>query len=52
MAQLGDGGVLIGVTALWTARHHRISLLVVVCKNRSFFNDWLLQECIARVRAG
>lgn len=52
MALLGDGDVLMGVTVLWTAGHYRIPLLVVVCNNRSFFNDWLLQERIARVRAG
>src|SRR5256884_8306314 len=39
-----------GVTALWTAVHYRISLLVVVCNNRSFFNDELHQERVARLR--
>jgi thiamine pyrophosphate-dependent acetolactate synthase large subunit-like protein len=39
-----------GVTALWTAVHYRIPLLVVVANNRSFFNDELHQERVARVR--
>ena len=39
-----------GVTALWTAAHYRIPLLIVVANNRSFFNDELHQERVARVR--
>ena len=37
-----------GVTAIWTAVHYRIPLLLVVCNNRSFFNDELHQERVAR----
>jgi acetolactate synthase I/II/III large subunit len=39
-----------GVTALWTAVHYRIPLLVVVANNRSFFNDEVHQERVARMR--
>ncbi len=39
-----------GVTALWTAVHYRIPLLIVVANNRSFFNDELHQERVARMR--
>jgi thiamine pyrophosphate-dependent acetolactate synthase large subunit-like protein len=39
-----------GVTALWTAAHYRIPLLFVVANNRSFFNDELHQERVARTR--
>ena len=39
-----------GVTALWTAAHYHIPLLIVVANNRSFFNDELHQERVARVR--
>jgi thiamine pyrophosphate-dependent acetolactate synthase large subunit-like protein len=46
----GDGDFLMGVTALWTAAHYRIPLLVVVANNRSFFNDELHQERVARMR--
>jgi hypothetical protein len=50
VAVLGDGDFLMGVTALWTAAHYRIPLLVVVANNRSFFNDELHQERMARLR--
>ncbi len=46
----GDGDFLMGVTALWTAVHYRIPLLLVVANNRSFFNDELHQEQVARMR--
>jgi thiamine pyrophosphate-dependent acetolactate synthase large subunit-like protein len=50
VAICGDGDYLMGVTALWTAAHYRIPLLVVVANNRSFFNDELHQERVARMR--
>jgi thiamine pyrophosphate-dependent acetolactate synthase large subunit-like protein len=37
-------------TALWTAAHHQIPLLTVVANNRSYFNDELHQERVARTR--
>jgi len=46
----GDGDFMMGVTALWTAVHYRIPLLIVVANNRSFFNDELHQERVARIR--
>jgi len=39
-----------GVTALWTAAHYKIPLLIVIANNRSFFNDELHQERVARMR--
>jgi thiamine pyrophosphate-dependent acetolactate synthase large subunit-like protein len=50
VAILGDGDYLMGVTAIWTAVHYRVPLLVVVANNHSFFNDELHQERTARVR--
>jgi thiamine pyrophosphate-dependent acetolactate synthase large subunit-like protein len=50
VAVCGDGDYLMGVTALWTAAHYRIPLLLVVANNRSFFNDELHQERVARMR--
>ena len=50
VAILGDGDFLMGVTALWTAVHNAIPLLVVIANNRSFFNDELHQERVARDR--
>jgi thiamine pyrophosphate-dependent acetolactate synthase large subunit-like protein len=46
----GDGDYMMGVTALWTAVHYRLPLLIVVANNRSFFNDELHQERVARIR--
>lgn len=50
VAICGDGDFLMGVTALWTAAHYRLPLLMVVANNRSFFNDELHQERVARMR--
>jgi thiamine pyrophosphate-dependent acetolactate synthase large subunit-like protein len=50
VAVLGDGDFLMGATAIWTAVHERLPLLVVVSNNRSFFNDELHQERTATVR--
>ena len=47
----GDGDFLMGATALWTAVHYNIPLLLVVANNRSFFNDELHQERVARTRS-
>src|SRR5579862_872742 len=50
VAVLGDGDFLMGCTALWTAAHYRLPLLVVVSNNNSFFNDELHQDRMARQR--
>lgn len=50
IAIIGDGDFLMGVTALWTATNARIPLLVLVVNNRSFFNDELHQERVAKER--
>jgi thiamine pyrophosphate-dependent acetolactate synthase large subunit-like protein len=50
IAICGDGDFLMGATALWTAVHYRLPLLVVVMNNRSFFNDEMHQHRIAEVR--
>ena len=51
VAVCGDGDFLMGVTALWTAAHYKIPLLLVIANNRSFFNDELHQERVARMRS-
>jgi thiamine pyrophosphate-dependent acetolactate synthase large subunit-like protein len=51
IAVLGDGDTLMGITALWTAVHYRIPLLIVVANNNSFFNDELHQDRMARQRS-
>ena len=50
VAICGDGDFLMGVTALWTAVHYKIPLLMIVANNRSFFNDEVHQEKVARMR--
>ncbi len=45
-----DGDLLYTPQALWTAAHHRIPLLVVVCSNRTYHNDEVHQELMARAR--
>lgn len=50
VAVLGDGDYLMGSSALWTAAHHRLPLLVVIANNRSYFNDEVHQERVARRR--
>jgi thiamine pyrophosphate-dependent acetolactate synthase large subunit-like protein len=47
---LGDGDFLMGITALWTAVHYRIPLLILVANNRSFYNDEIHQDRMARMR--
>jgi len=50
VAILGDGDFIMGVSAIWTAVHYRVPLLIVVANNQSFFNDELHQERVARTR--
>ena len=50
MTVVGDGDFTQGSSALWTAAHYRIPLLVVVANNRSNFNDEVHQAAIARER--
>jgi thiamine pyrophosphate-dependent acetolactate synthase large subunit-like protein len=51
VAICGDGDYLMGVTAIWTAVHYKIPVLFVIANNRSFYNDELHQERMARMRA-
>lgn len=45
-----DGCLLFTVSSLWTAVHHKIPLLIIVCSNRSYYNDEEHQERVAEVR--
>jgi thiamine pyrophosphate-dependent acetolactate synthase large subunit-like protein len=47
---LGDGDFLMGASAIWTAVHYEIPLLVLINNNESYFNDELHQESVARTR--
>jgi len=50
IALLGDGDFLMGNTAVWTAAHYKIPCLMVVCNNRSFYNDERHQGRMAQNR--
>lgn len=47
---IGDGDYLMGVNALWTASHLKIPMMMVVANNRSYYNDEVHQERMARQR--
>jgi thiamine pyrophosphate-dependent acetolactate synthase large subunit-like protein len=50
VAILGDGDLLMGSQALWTAAAERLPALFIVNNNRSFFNDVEHQARVARHR--
>ena len=50
VAVLGDGDLLMGGTAVWTAARYRLPLLIVVANNASFHNDVVHQERMAAER--
>lgn len=50
LAVLGDGDFLMNASALWTGVKHGLPLMVVVLNNRSFYNDEVHQETVARER--
>jgi thiamine pyrophosphate-dependent acetolactate synthase large subunit-like protein len=50
IAVCGDGDFMMGCTAVWTAVHYRIPLLILVANNRSFYNDEVHQERVAVAR--
>jgi thiamine pyrophosphate-dependent acetolactate synthase large subunit-like protein len=47
---IGDGEYLQGCTALWTAAHERIPLLLVVANNGTYQTDEVHQAIVARAR--
>ena len=50
IAFLGDGDFLMGCTAIWTAAHYRVPLLIVVVNNQSFYHDEAHQQHMAERR--
>lgn len=50
VAIIGDGDFMMAPTALWTAAHYKLPLLVVVRNNRSYYNDEEHQMRVAEVR--
>src|SRR5215211_3952800 len=51
VAILGDGDFLMASSALWTAAHYQLPLLLVIYDNRSFFNDEEHQRTVADMRS-
>jgi thiamine pyrophosphate-dependent acetolactate synthase large subunit-like protein len=51
ITMLGDGDFCMGATAIWSAAKHRIPLLVLINNNRSYFNDELHQDHVAKDRS-
>lgn len=47
---LGDGDTMMGISAFWTAARYGVPLITIVCNNRSYFNDEVHQERVARMR--
>ena len=50
IAIMGDGDFLMGATALWTAAHYGIPMLIIVDNNRSYGNDVAHQGRMAEQR--
>jgi thiamine pyrophosphate-dependent acetolactate synthase large subunit-like protein len=50
VAVLGDGDFLMGGTAIWTAAHYELPLLIVVANNSFYYNDVVHQGRIAEQR--
>jgi thiamine pyrophosphate-dependent acetolactate synthase large subunit-like protein len=50
LAILGDGDFLMGATAIWSAVHYGLPMIVFVANNRSFYNDEVHQERVAKMR--
>ena len=50
VALIGDGDFLMGATALWTAVHHRVPLLVMIANNASYYVDEEHQRTVSRQR--
>ena len=51
IAILGDGDYLMGVSALWTAAHYKVPLLIVIANNRLYGNCVRHQERTANMRS-
>jgi thiamine pyrophosphate-dependent acetolactate synthase large subunit-like protein len=47
VAILGDGDLMMGANALWTAARHKIPVLIIVANNRAYYNDVAHQETVA-----
>lgn len=47
VAMVGDGDFVMGGSAIWTASHMDLPLLIIVANNRAYYNDVAHQEQVA-----
>lgn len=47
LSVIGDGDYLMGISALWTASHVGLPMMMVIANNRAYFNDVGHQERVA-----
>jgi thiamine pyrophosphate-dependent acetolactate synthase large subunit-like protein len=50
VALVGDGDFLMGASAIWSASHFELPLMIVIANNRSYYNDEAHQERMAVAR--
>ena len=50
VAVIGDGDFAMGATAIWTAVHYKLPLVVLIVNNRSYMNDERHQQRVAETR--
>lgn len=50
VALVGDGDFLMGASAIWSASHFELPLMIVIANNRSYYNDEAHQERLAVTR--
>ena len=50
VAIIGDGDHAMGATAIWSAVHHRLPLVLLITNNRSYMNDERHQQRVAEMR--
>jgi thiamine pyrophosphate-dependent acetolactate synthase large subunit-like protein len=50
VVMVGDGDFLMGSSAIWTAAHHRIPLLILIVNNKSYYVDEVHQRTVSATR--
>ncbi len=50
VVMVGDGDFLMGSSAIWTAAHHRIPLLMLIVNNKTYYVDEVHQRIVSAAR--
>ena len=50
VVMVGDGDFLMGGSAIWTAAHHHIPLLMLIINNKSYYVDEVHQRMVSQMR--